>query len=83
MQRGIKIPKVPIEGDVSTRMLEVDDIPVAKGGNFDAMYPTLCCCIDGLAFHSPKFVIQASMKVVGSKFREVASKVIPSPWLYG
>jgi hypothetical protein len=83
MQCGIEISKVTIEGDVSARMLEVDDISIAKRRDFDSVYPSFGCGIDGFAFHSPKFVIQARMKVVGSKFRKVARKVISSPWLYG
>jgi hypothetical protein len=83
MKCGIEISKMTIESDVSARVFEVDDIPIAKRRDFDSMHPSFGCCIDGLSFYSPKFVIQARMKVVGTKFREVARKVITSPWLYG
>jgi hypothetical protein len=63
-------------------MLEVNDIPVAKGRNFDLMDPAIRHGIDGFALDSTKLVIQTRMKVVGSKFREVAGKVISSTWLY-
>jgi hypothetical protein len=68
---------------VSTRVLEVNDIPVAKGRDFDSMNPAFCNGIDRLAFDSAKLVIQTRMKVVGPKFRKVAGKVISSTWLYG
>jgi hypothetical protein len=64
-------------------MLEVNDISVAKGRNFDPMDPAIRYGIDGFAFNSAKLVIQTRMKVVGTKFRKVAGKVISSTWLYG
>jgi hypothetical protein len=64
-------------------MLEVNNIPVAKGGNLDLMDPAIRYGIDGFAFNSAKLVIQTRMKVVGTKFRKVAGKVISSTWLYG
>jgi hypothetical protein len=63
-------------------MLEVNDISVAKGRNFDPMDPAIRYGIDGFAFDSAKLVIQTRMKVVGTKFRKVAGKVIPNSWLY-
>jgi hypothetical protein len=63
-------------------VFEVNDIPVAKGRDFDPMNPTVGCSVDRFAFDSAKLVIQACMKVVGPKFCEVASKVISNSWLY-
>jgi hypothetical protein len=47
------------------------------------MDPAIRHGIDGFALDSAKLVIQTRMKVVGTKFREVAGKVISSTWLYG
>jgi hypothetical protein len=82
MQRWTEIPQVSIQRNVSTRVLEVNDIPVAKGGNLDLMDPAIRYGIDGFAFNSAKLVIQTRMKVVGTKFREVSGKVISNSWLY-
>jgi hypothetical protein len=38
-------------------VLEVNDIPVAKGGNLDLMDPAIRHGIDGFAFDSAKLVI--------------------------
>jgi hypothetical protein len=47
------------------------------------MDPAIRYGIDGFALDSTKLVIQPRMKVVGTKFRKVAGKVISSTWLYG
>jgi len=68
---------------MATKMLEVNDVAVAKRRNFNAMYPSLSCCIDGFPFHAAKFVIQPRMEVVRTQFREIACKVVSSPWFDG
>jgi hypothetical protein len=47
------------------------------------MDPAIRYGIDRFALDSAKLVIQTCMKVVGTKFRKVAGKVISSTWLYG
>jgi hypothetical protein len=63
-------------------VLEVNDIAIAKGRDFDPMDPAVCCSVDGFAFDTAKLVIQARVKVVGPEFSEVAGKVISNSWLY-
>jgi hypothetical protein len=71
-----KVSEVSIQRDISAGMLEVNDIPVAERGNFDPVHPSVCSCINGLAFDTTEFVIQSCMKVIGSEFGKVAGKVI-------
>jgi hypothetical protein len=63
-------------------MLEVNDISVAKGRNFDPMDPAIRYGIDRFPFDSAKLVIQTRMEVVGTKFRKVAGKVVSNSRLY-
>jgi hypothetical protein len=52
-------------------MLQVEDIPIAKGGNFDPMNPTICHGIDWLSFYSPKLVVKPCVEVVWPEFGKV------------
>jgi hypothetical protein len=46
------------------------------------MDPTIRYSINGFTLDATKLVIQTRMKVVGSKFREVAGKVVSNSRLY-
>jgi hypothetical protein len=53
-------------------MLQVEDIAIAKGGDFDPMNPAICYGIDWLSFHAPKLIVKPGMEVVGPEFGKIS-----------
>jgi hypothetical protein len=65
-----------VDGGLAIGMLDVDDIPVAKGGQLDSVHVAVIDRQDGLAVHAADLHVNAGVEMVGAYFGEIAGQKI-------